>query len=178
MTKNRISAAAALAGGALWIIYATLVVRLPEGCVGDECLLRSHRDPGDLELLFLGGGVLLLVAYAGLRAGPASRISVVAGVLLVLVGATSEDLWVPFVLAGMVALVIGFVLAGTAVRPRWIGVLLIAGSLGLLAANDQDARVLMLIPFGLAWICVGVAHWTSSALRIRSTMALRSRSAS
>ena len=39
--KRGLTGAAAVAGGALWIVFAALAVGLPEGCVGDECLLRS-----------------------------------------------------------------------------------------------------------------------------------------
>ena len=180
MTTQRLTALAAVAGGALWIIFAVLAAGLPEGCVGDECLLRSHRDVGNLELLFLAGGVLLLVSFAGLgrRLPKAAPIAVAAGVALILAGTNSEDLWTPLVVPGMLACVAGFALAGTRLTPRWLRVLVVASTLALLAANDQDARVLLLIPFGTAWMCVGLAQWSDSAVRIRSTMALRSRSAS
>jgi hypothetical protein len=172
---NKLTGAAAMLGGALWIAFAALAVGLPEGCVGDECLLRSHRDPGELELLLLAGGVLILLSFAGLgRRLP--MVAVAGGAVLILVGATSEDLWVPFVLAGMLACLTGAAIAGATLRPRWLGVLVVVTSLGLLAFNDQDARVLMLIPFSAAWIGVGLAQWSESALRIRSTMAVRSAS--
>ena len=180
MTTQRLTAAAAVAGGALWIIFAVLAAGLPEGCVGDACLLRSHRDVGDLELLFLAGGVLLLLSFAGLgrRLPKAAPVAVAGGVALILAGTTSEDLWMPLVVPGMLACVAGFALAGTRLTPRWLRVCVVAGTLALLAANDQDARVLLLIPFGTAWMCVGLAQWSESAVRIRSTMAVRSRSAS
>jgi hypothetical protein len=172
---RKLMGAAAVAGGALWIAFAALAAGLPEGCVGDECLLRSHRDTGELELLFLAGGLLILLSFAGL----ARRLPVVmvaGGVALILAGATSEDLWTPLVVPGMLACVAGFALAGTMLTPRWLGWLVVAGSLGLLLANDQDTRVLMLIPFSAAWIGVGVAQWSASAVRMRSTMAVRSAS--
>lgn len=173
--KKRLTGAAAVAGGALWIAFAALAARLPEGCVGDECLLRAHRDTGELELLFLAGGVLILLSLAGLaRRLPMAVVA--AGVAMILAGATSEDLWTPLVVPGMLACVAGFALAGTRLTPRWLGLLVVAGSLGLLAANDQDSRILMLIPFAAAWIGVGVAQWSASAVRIRSTMAVRSAS--
>ena len=175
--KRGLTGAAAVAGGALWIVFAALAVGLPEGCVGDECLLRSHRDLGELELLFLAGGVLILLSFAAI-ARRLPLFAVAGGVALIVAGATSEDLWTPLVVPGMLACVAGFALAGTKLTPRWLGWLVVAGSLGLLFANDQDARVLMLIPFSAAWIGVGVAQWSASAVRIRSTMAVRSRSAS
>jgi hypothetical protein len=154
---QRLCGAAAVAGGALWIVFAVLAAGLPEGCVGDACRLSSHRELGDLGLLLLAGAGLVLVGYAGLRPPLASRVAVIAGVALIAAGATSEELWTPLVLPGIVACVAGFALAGMRLAPRWIGVFVVAGSLGLLAANDQDARVLLLIPFAVAWMAAGVA---------------------
>jgi hypothetical protein len=178
--KRGLTGAAAVAGGALWIAFAALAAGLPEGCVGDGCLLRSHRDVGELELLFLAGGVLILLSFAGLarRLPKAAPVALAGGVALIVAGTTSEDLWTPLVVPGMLACVAGYTLAGASLTPRWLGWLVVAGSLGLLAANDQDARVLMLIPFSAAWMCVGLAQWSESAARIRFTTAVRSRSAS
>ena len=44
--------------------------------------------------------------------------------------------------------------------PRWAGGLLVLGVLTLVGFNDQDARVLLAIPFGLAWVAVGYALWS------------------
>ena len=176
---QRWTAAAAVAGGALWIVFAALVAGKPEGCVGDACLTGAHRDLGDLNTLFSLGGLLIVLGFAGAAArvrsasGPstlwrASVAGVGGGVALILAGVASgavfdwDSAWYVFVVPGMAASVIGFALAGVAilragVAPRWAGLLLVATSLALFAANDQDARVLMLIPFGVAWILVGSA---------------------
>ncbi len=37
--------------------------------------------------------------------------------------------------------------------------LLIVGSLAMLGFNDQNAQVLLAIPFGVAWMAVGYALW-------------------
>jgi hypothetical protein len=39
-------------------------------------------------------------------------------------------------------------------------VLLVIGSLGMLGLNDQNAQVLMAIPFGIGWLAVGYALWS------------------
>jgi hypothetical protein len=69
-----------------------------------------------------------------------------------------------FVIPGLLALVVGFVLVGIAilragVLPRWVAVLIIVGALAMLAAKEQTARVLLMIPFGVAWVAVGYVLW-------------------
>ena len=71
--------------------------------------------------------------------------------------------YMPFFLApGGLALIIGMLLLGVAtlragVLPRWSAALLIIGAVAMLAFNDQNARALMAIPFGIAWMAVGYA---------------------
>jgi hypothetical protein len=176
-TAQRWSAVAAAAGGALWVAFAILAVGQPQGCVGDECLSRSHRDLGELDALFAVGALLILLGLAGLAARVraahsrslirrASLAAVGGSLALILAGVVTgavwewEGSWMALVVPGMVAWVVGFALTGLTilraeVAPRWVGALLVAGSLALFAANDQDARVLMVIPFGVAWIAVG-----------------------
>ncbi len=84
-----------------------------------------------------------------------------------------------FVVPGLLALVVGFVLVGIAilsagVLPRWVAVLIIVGALAMLGANEQTARVLLMIPFGVAWVAVGYVLWSGvgvptgqSAARVR-----------
>jgi hypothetical protein len=68
--------------------------------------------------------------------------------------------WYAFAIPAMLAWVVGFALAGVGavragVAPAWLGAALTVTSLVLLGANDQDARVLLLIPFGATWILLG-----------------------
>ncbi len=70
-----------------------------------------------------------------------------------------------FVIPGVLALIVGFVLVGIAilragVLPRWVAVLIIVGALAMLGANEQTARVLLMIPFGVAWVAVGYVLWS------------------
>jgi hypothetical protein len=92
--------------------------------------------------------------------------AVVAGAVLGFIG-VSLNAWAPglvpfFVIPALFAVVVGFLLLGVAVvrskaLPPWAGVLLAVGALSMLGANDQDWRVLIVVPFGLAWIAVGYA---------------------
>ncbi len=38
--------------------------------------------------------------------------------------------------------------------------LIIVGALVMLGANEQTVRVLLMIPFGLAWVAVGYVLWS------------------
>ena len=159
-TSGRLSAAAAVIGGALWIVYAVLAAGRPPGCVGDACLLQSHRDLGGLEALVIAGGLLLLFAVAQLaaRVRGFSAVAVTGGVAAILAGIVSGNWYV--LVAGVAACVVGSAVLGIAViragaAPAWVGALLVAGSLALFAANDQDDRVLFVIPFALAWMVAG-----------------------
>jgi hypothetical protein len=42
------------------------------------------------------------------------------------------------------------------VLPRWDGVLLLASALVLGFTNEEDARILLAVPFALAWLVTGV----------------------
>lgn len=177
--STRWSGAAAVIGGALWIAFAILAAGEPRGCVGDECLVRLHRDLSGLEPLLQAGALLILAGFAGVtvlarRAGAsagllrAASAAVLGGFALVVAGSLAEAIWswdgswYALVVPGLAAWTAGFALTGLALvrskaAPRGLGALLLLASVALLAANDQDARVLLLIPFGTAWTLLGVA---------------------
>jgi len=72
-----------------------------------------------------------------------------------------------FVIPGVLALIVGFLLVGIAilragVLPRWVAVLIIVGALAMLGFNEQTWRALMAIPFGVAWVAVGYALWSGA----------------
>ena len=173
---------AALLGGALWSTAVLVHAGRPRGCVAEECAGRPMRDSGTLEgLLALCSAVLIVTALVGLvrharrtrslgRSGEAGvRLGVAGLAVLVAAGLTQAVLldgdfrWMPYaVLPGMAAVAAGFLLVGIAlVRsrevPGWCGVLLVAGSVTMLASNEQTTAVLLLLPFGVAWIAVGCA---------------------
>ena len=71
-----------------------------------------------------------------------------------------------FIFPGLLALIIGFLLLGSALLrarmvPRWAGILLLLSALILLGFNDQDVRVLLAVPLGLSWVVVGACLWTT-----------------
>ncbi len=174
----RWSGTAAMLGGVLWVASAVLTALKPRGCIAEECAFRSMRQGGVLDgVLFIAAVLLLAVGCVGLvsrarrrggfgRLGRLGLYAVVAGAALGFIG-VSLNVWAPglvpfFVIPALFTVVVGFLLLGVAVvqskaLPPWAGVLLAVGALSMLGANDQDWRVLMVVPFGLAWIAVGYA---------------------
>lgn len=186
MTKFiRWSGAAAISGGALLVAGTVIHALEPRGCVGAECASRPMRESGALEgVLVLVGALLVLAGVTGLvllsrdtgRFGRAGRTGVqvgVAGLVVLLMAGLAQGLvfGVDFALMpylvwpAMLAVVVGFALLGIEVMrarvlPGWAGALLILGSLGLTAANEQTSLVLLAIPFAVAWMAVGYVLWS------------------
>jgi hypothetical protein len=171
---------AAMLGGLLWIVAAIITASKPRGCIGPaECDVMAMRDTSDVAPLLLLALMLSAVGLAGMvirawntgrldRLGQVSVALCAVGVMLLVLGmglnAISEVFWALVPLGGL-ALVIGLALVGIAALrmealPRWAAVLLIIGSLGMLGFNDQNAQVLMAIPFGIGWVAVGYALWS------------------
>ena len=186
---DRGAAICAVSGGLLWSAFCVYTATLPRGCVGEECSIRSMRDSDTLsDLLFLAGAVLLIIAGIGLvvrlrRRGRLGRVglvglgAVVAGVgslavgglLAALVYGPDFEAMPAFVIPGVILVVVGVVLLAVAVLrsgilPRWAGVSLMVAAALLLLANDQTAAVLFGLPFGIAWILVGVAQLRRNAV--------------
>lgn len=180
----RWSGLAAILGGGLWMAGVVLIASRPRGCIGAECAFRPMREGGPLDaalfllaVLFLGVGVagLVIRARKAGRFGQVGMIGLVAGAVGVAVLIISNlvqavffggdfPLMPYFVIPGGLAMVAGFLLVGLAilrarVLPRWAAGLLIAGALAMLGVNDQNAQVLLAIPFGVAWVAVGYALW-------------------
>lgn len=177
-----VGAVAAMLGGVLWMVGTVLHALEPRGCVGAECATRPMRDSSALvAVLAVCAAVLIMVGVAGLvrlaqdsgRLGRSGRVGVrvgVAGLAILLTAGLAQpvlfgrdfELMPYFVLPGMSAVVIGFLLVGIAivragVLPRWAGVLLVLGSLALVGSNEQTGLVLLMLPFGLAWAAAGYA---------------------
>ncbi len=176
---------AAMLGGTLWTIATVVHASKPRGCIAAECASRPMRESGPLVgiltllsvLLFAAGAVgLVALMRSGGRFGRGGNAGVVLGVVgaaLMVIATLVQALFfggdfplMPyFVVPGLLALVIGFLLAGIAilrsgVLPRWVAVLVIVGALAMLVANEQTARVLLMIPFGVAWVAVGYVLWS------------------
>jgi len=173
---------AAMAGGLLWTVGFLVHSAQPRGCIAEECSTRPMRDaPGYvnvlwvLALILLGVGglaLILLLRKAGRswRLGKAGLIVAGAGMVILLLGplplsASQREAWMPiFVIPGLVLIVIGFVLLGVAVLrahvlPTWAALALLGGALLMLLGNEQTARALLFVPFGLAWVAVGFTLW-------------------
>ena len=182
----RWSSPASIAAGLLWIGSAIATARLPVGCVADACSQpgRSMREGTTITaVLFTGALILVIVSVIGLflrargagrlsRAGRLGLISSAAGLATIVIAGAVAQLFFDgdfplmpfFIIPGGIVAIAGFLVTGIAVLragllPRWAGTALIVGTLAMLGFNDQDARVLLAIPFGLAFIAVGVATW-------------------
>jgi len=171
-------------GGALFVVSAVVIASMPRGCIGDECASRPMRETGAAGALLTLALLLVVIGAAGLviRARDAGRLGALGktGIVIGAVGAAlpvfgsliqgilfeGDYPYMPyFVIPGVLALVVGFVLLGLAVLrarvlPRWAGVLLIVGTLAMLGFNDQNALALMAIPNGIGWAAVGYVLWS------------------
>jgi hypothetical protein len=63
-------------------------------------------------------------------------------------------------LPGLIAVAVGLALVGWAVLrssvvPRWAGIGLLVGVLLLAGVSEQNSRVLLALPFGMAWLVTG-----------------------
>ncbi len=189
---------AAMVGGVLWIVGAVIHASKPRGCIAEECAFRPMRESGALvgiltllSVVFLAAGAagLVILARRSGRFGKAGKAGVFIGAVgaALLVTATliqaiffggDFPLMPHFVVPGLLALVVGFVLVGVAVLragvlPRWVAVLIVVGALAMLVANEQTARVLLMIPFGVAWVAVGYALWSGKGEPVRQPQRVR-----
>ncbi len=184
---------AAMLGGVLWVAWAILVARKPEGCVGAACDLPGStvRGYGDLVPLLAAAVLLIAAGVAGLvirartagRFGRLGRWGLVigaAGAALLATSVVVQELFFDgdfplmpaFVIPGGLALAVGFLLFAAAVLqvvPRWAGAVLIVGAVTLIGVNDQNARILLAVPFGVGWMGVGYALWAGRGERPAST---------
>lgn len=170
---------AAIAGGLLLIIFAVLVSFKPIGCIGATCAVRDMRAYDEYaplllaSLVFIFFGLAATVAHARAlgrfgRLGWWGTILSGVGAVVLAVAILIQELlfdgdfpYMPsLVIPAILLTTIGFLLLGVVllrVLPTWVGTVLIIGGLLLPFSNDQDTRVLLFIPFGLAWIAVGYA---------------------
>ncbi len=169
----------AVLGGAAFVAACLLQNTAPQGCIGDECSSRPMRDgPASAAVVGCAAALLIAVSVAGLLllarqrggTGPVGLVGAVAGglglALLAAAGvvgyyepdfAQMPGLVVPGVLLAVVGLLLlayGVYRAG--VLPTWLTVLVLACVLLMGAANEQTSRVLLAVPFGVAWMLVGV----------------------
>jgi hypothetical protein len=180
----RCSGLSALLGGVLICVYAAITASMPTGCIGEvECATREMRDTGSVDTLLLLGFLLVGAGAVGLvlrlrgigRFGWLARaggvvcmvgfaLAVLASITAAMTGGISP-LMPYFVVPGLLAIIVGFLLlAAAVVRARVLpfptAILLIVSLLAMFAFNDQNWRVLMAVPFGISWVAVGYALWS------------------
>jgi hypothetical protein len=176
---RRVAGTCSAVGGLAWVVACFVHNSLPQGCIGDQCDYRPMRGSSPVSMtLFLVAGVMLAISGIGLlvlahRTARFGRLGALAGTtaalgLLVLGAAGVMSLvdndWngmpalaVPGILLTAVGLVLVAVLVLRArVVPTWLGVLLVGTALLLPFTNDQTSRILLAVPFGLAWLTLGV----------------------
>jgi hypothetical protein len=181
----------------LSVVSAVVIASMPRGCIGNECAFREMRDTAGAGALLMLALLLVLVGAVGLvirarndgRFGALAKTGIVlgaVGVALPVIGSLIQGvlfdgdypLMPYFAIPGVLALVAGFVLLGIAVLrarvlPRWAAVLLVVGSLAMLGFNDQNARALMAIPFGIAWMAAGYVLWSGKGEAIQRPARVR-----
>ncbi len=187
MSSNLIrwSGLAAMLGGALLIVWASVVASKPRGCIAEECAYRPMREFGAFDsILSLLALLLLVVGVVGVvirtreagrfgRLGSMGLIMGACGGALVLTSNLVQAIFfggdfplMPYLfIPGVLALVAGFLLLGIVilrakVMPNWVAVLLILGTLAMFGMNMETARVLLTIPLGVAWVGVGYVFWS------------------
>ena len=167
-----------LLGGAAWVGMCFAQNTLPQGCIGDGCLERPMRGSSDLaSSLSVVAALLLAVSVVGFvvmarRRGQWGRSSsvgvaaVAAGLFLLLAAGVMSVVdgdWegMPgLVVPGVLLLAIGLLLVAWMVLrsqalPTWVAVLMLVTVLLLPFSNEQTSRVLLAVPFGLAWMLAG-----------------------
>ncbi len=178
-------------GGALFVVSGVVIASMPRGCIGDECATRPMRDIGIAGALLTIALLLIMVGAAGLvvrarnagRFGSLGKTGIIVGavgVALPVIGSLVQGVWYDgdyplmpyFVIPGVLALVVGFLLLGISVLragvlPRWAAALLMVGTLAMLGFNDQNALALMAIPNGIGWMAVGYVLWSGKGEEAR-----------
>ena len=185
---TRWAGAAGMLGGILWVVGTVVHAVKPVGCVAEECAGRPMRETSAVEgvlalcafafFAVAAGAVVALVHRAGRfgRTGKIGTVLALIGVCVLvaagLIQAVAFDGDFPpmpyFVVPGIAALIIGVVLLGitilrSGVLSRGAAIVLLVGTLAMLGFNEQTTAAWLAIPFGLGWMAVGYALWSSDA---------------
>ena len=177
----RVAGVSSAIGGIAWTLACFVHNSLPQGCIGDACegpgaaplrgsspVATTLLTVAGLMLAVSGVSLVLLVRrVSGLgRSGLVALLVGGAGCALLLaagiVSAVDGDwngmpgLVVPGVLLLAVgAALLGWVVLRSRLLPPWLALLLLATALLLPFANEQTSRILLAVPFGLAWFVAG-----------------------
>jgi hypothetical protein len=181
----------AVLGGAAFVAACVAQNTQPQGCIGDSCATRPMRDSPDsavalaalaAALIAVSAAGLLLVARGRGRLGRAGAVGAVLGGLGLAVLAASGVVGAydpnfsampGLVVPGVLFVVVGLVLLAwtvhrAAVLPTWLTVTLLLCVAVMGGANEQTSRILLAVPFGLAWMLVGVVVMRPAAARVTS----------
>ncbi|HET7035577.1 MAG TPA: hypothetical protein VFI42_07845 [Thermomicrobiaceae bacterium] len=175
---TRWMAPAALLGGAIWILRAVWLALLPAGCVGAACsqVTNSARHSALATPLLALAIALMAVAAIGMMVqaflaermgwlGRAGTIALAMAGAELAVYALASNLFdnqiKPLAAMGGPLLILGILLTGAALLRagalhRSAIMALLLGSVAMLGYNDQNAQVLLALPFGVAWLVVGL----------------------
>lgn len=168
-SRTPAAAAAAIAGGLIWIATVVITASRPIGTAG------AHRSTLDLHPTILVAFVLMASAASAcasrLRPGRLGWTGAAVcwiGVALFTVNvafvlATGDDaqVWLTHY-AGFFLMALGISLVGVAgllarALPLAAGIAMVVAPLVMPLGNGQDARVLLWLPLGLASLALGVA---------------------
>jgi hypothetical protein len=167
-------------GGVAWVAACFVHNSLPQGCIDEQCEHATMRGSSPADTVLFGiAGVMLAASGLGLlveahRRRPLGRLGALAGItaalgllLLAAAGVVSsvDNDWegMPgLVLPGIVLLAVGLALVAVVVLrarvvPALVAALLLGTAVLLPAANEQTSRILLAVPFGVAWLALGVA---------------------
>jgi CDP-diglyceride synthetase len=172
----RWSGVAGAVGGVCLTASAVMQAMQPPGCIAEDCAGRAYRSAGPAEGLLFVAGILLVAAatlgFLALSTGVRGRsvvrfgaVTAAAGMFLglVLMGSALYFAGVALVIIALVAYaVLGVGLAATRALPVWAGVMLAVSALLLFGSNDQNERILFVVPFGLAWVVLGALLWSAA----------------
>jgi hypothetical protein len=182
-------------GGVSWVVACFVHNSLPQGCIGDQCNDTPMRGSSPVAttlfdvaglMLAVSGLGLLVIAHQRRRLG---RLGALAGTTaalgLLLLGAaavmsTVDNDWngMPgLVIPGVLLLAVGLALVAAVVLrarvvPTWVAALLLGTAVLLPFANEQTSRILLAVPFGVAWLTLGLTLVRDQARRPSNPPAL------
>lgn len=173
----RASGIAGILGGLCLAASASMQALQPPGCIAEGCVGMAYRTAGPLEALLFLSGVLLIVGAtfgflvlvpSGSRGTRIVRIGAAVAAPAMFLGVilmgVAYSIAFSLVLVAVIAYaVLGAGLAVTRVLPAWSGIILAVSSLLLFGANDQNERILFVVPFGLTWMVLGALLWASAS---------------
>jgi hypothetical protein len=153
--RDLVSTVPAVIGGLLWIAGGVIVAAAPYGADGYKV-----ADLGILAFAlaaFVSGAAALSIAQTlrvGSRGATASAVVMLASALLLLTP------W-PVLVIGFYGYVFSTIAFGALIARETMvgaGASLVGAALILLGLNLQNSQSLLAVPFGLAWIAVGVVR--------------------